>query len=151
MKTMNFKKTAALSLIMTLFFISCKKTDDNLPTEPVPINLTQDQVTLVGSENSFAFDIFNKVLKSAGPGTNVIISPMSVSYALSMTVNGAKGATLDSISKALKLNGITPESLNISYRDLTKALLSVDQRVLISIANSVWIRDNFVVKQDFID
>lgn len=151
MKTLNFKKTAALLMIMTLFFISCKKNDDNLPTEPVPINLTQDQVTIVGSENSFAFDIFSKVLNSAGPGTNVIISPMSVSYALSMTVNGANSTTRDSIIKALKLNGITPESLNISYRDLTKALLSVDKRVLISIANSVWIRDNFVVKQDFID
>lgn len=151
MKTLNLKKAAALSVILTLFSVSCSKTDDSLPTEPVPINLTRDQISLVESENTFAFDIFNQVLKSAATGANIIISPLSVSYALSMTVNGANGTTRDSIIKALRLNGITPDALNNSYKDLTKALLAVDKRVLMSIANSVWIREDFNVKPGFTD
>jgi serpin B len=52
---------------------------------------------------------------------------------------------------ALRVNGLTPEIINNSYKDLTKALLSVDKRVLISIANSVWTKNNFVVKKPFSD
>ncbi|MFZ0281397.1 MAG: serpin family protein, partial [Bacteroidales bacterium] len=143
-------KAAAISFIIPLFFAACSKTDDNLPTEPVPIDLTQQQISLIESENSFAFDIFNKVI-GAGAGDNVIISPLSISIALSMTVNGAGGATRDSILKALRVNGITPEVINSSYKDLRQALLSVDSRVLISIANSVWTENDFTVKQNFID
>lgn len=130
---------------------SCSKTEENLPTEPVPINLTQEQVSLIESENSFAFDIFSRVLKDAQTGENVIISPLSISYALSMTVNGATGETRDSILKALRVAGITPGELNNSYKNLTQALLSVDKRINMKIANSVWTENDFVVKQAFID
>ena len=140
------------SLTIPSIFMSCSKTnDDNLPTEPVPIDLTADQISLIESENSFAFDIFREVMKSAGESENVIISPLSISYALSMTLNGADGATRDSMLKALRVNGITPDAINNSYKNLTEALLSVDKRVLMSIANSVWTENDFVVKQPFID
>ncbi len=131
--------------------MSCSKSEEELPNEPVPINLTQDQITLIESGNSFAFDIFMKVLGSAGENENVMISPLSISYALSMTLNGADGATRDSMLKALRMNGITPDEINDSYKNLTGALLSVDKRVLISIANSVWVEKNFTVKKSFTD
>jgi serine protease inhibitor len=151
MKNKIYRTLAAILIVIPMSFTSCNKDDEILPTEPVPINLTGDQLALVESGNSFAFDIFTKVLKSAGEGENVMISPLSISYALSMTLNGADGATRDSIIKALRLNGITMDALNTSFKDLTSALLSVDQRVLMSIANSVWTEKDFVVKQSFIE
>jgi serine protease inhibitor len=51
--------------------------------------------------------------------------------------------------KALRVNSLTPEIINTSYRDLSASLLSVDKRVLISIANSVWSEKNFEVKIPF--
>ena len=151
MKTRITRSSAAIFIIISLFAMSCSKTDDDLPTEPVPIELTQDQISLIESGNSFAFDIFRQVLESTGENENVMISPMSISYALSMTLNGATGATYDAILEALRLSGITSESINNSYKNLTKALLSVDKRVLMSIANSVWTENDFVVKQAFIN
>jgi serpin B len=68
-----------------------------------------------------------------------------------MTLNGANGATRDSMVNTLKLNGLTPEIINNSYKDLSSALLNIDSRVLISIANSVWSEKNFVVKKTFAD
>jgi len=68
-----------------------------------------------------------------------------------MTVNGANGATRDSMLATLRMNGLTPEIINNSYKDLTAALLVVDQRVLITVANSVWIENNFVAKKTFTD
>jgi len=66
-------------------------------------------------------------------------------------MNGASGATRDSILKALRLEGSAPDSINSSYKSLTGSLLTVDKRVLISIANSVWTEKDFPAKQAFID
>jgi serpin B len=152
MKTRILNPCFVVSLVISFSLISCEKTsDNNLPGEPVPINLSLKQVSLIESGNSFAFDIFKEVLKSTPDSKNVIISPLSISYALSMTLNGAGGATRDSMIKTLRLRNITLDELNQSYKDLTAALLSVDPRVLISIANSVWVEKNFVVKKPFTD
>jgi serpin B len=142
--------TAAFSILFALSGCT-EKPDELLPTGPVTIELTSDQVKLVESGNSFSFDIFRNILEKAPGTTNMLISPLSISYALSMTLNGANGETRDSILHTLRLNNLTPEEINKSAGKLTKALLSVDKRVLIDIANSVWIEDNFAVKQSFLD
>jgi serine protease inhibitor len=149
----NIPKTVLIfTAIIPLSFLQCSKNNDELlPTKPVPINLTTEQVAIVESGNSFAFDIFRKVVENAGESENIIISPLSISYALSMTLNGANSTTRDAMLEALRIIGVTPEEINASYKDLTKALLSVDKRVLMQIANSVWTENDFNVKQSFID
>ena len=151
---MKFKKIIQLPVVFLLFAVavmSCSKNEDALPTEPVTIDLTQDQIALIESGNEFAFDIFRRVLAGSGTNENIMISPLSISYALSMALNGAAGETHDAMMEALRINGITNDVLNNSYRELTKALLSVDKRVLMSIANSVWTENDFLVKKAFID
>jgi serpin B len=68
-----------------------------------------------------------------------------------MTLNGAAGSTREAMLEALRVNGLSPEIINNSYKALSEALLSVDKRVLISIANSVWTEKKFVVKKPFTD
>jgi serine protease inhibitor len=148
----NIITSALIFLSIPFLFMECSKTPDEiLPTEPVEIELTSEQVALVDSENSFAFDIFGKILENEGGAKNIIISPLSISYALSMTLNGANGTTREAMLEALRVNGITQEQINNSYNKLTEALLSVDKRVIITIANSVWSREDFPVKKSFID
>jgi serine protease inhibitor len=149
----NILKIALIFLIfIPAAFISCKKENDEvLPVDPIPINLSKDQISLIDSENSFAFGIFNKIVEDAEENKNIILSPLSISCALSMTLNGANGTTRDAILETLRLNGISADVINNSYKNLTEDLLSVDKRVLISIANSVWIENNFVVKNPFTD
>jgi serpin B len=151
MKSSITGSISAIFLLFTLSLISCSKNDDALPTKPVPIDLTQDQVALIESANGFAFDIFGQVLKSSNENENVMISPLSISYALSMTVNGAKGDTRDAMLEALRLKGISVDAINSSYKNLTTDLLAVDKQVLMSIANSVWIENDFTVKKSFTD
>ncbi len=149
----HINKSIALFIISIIFlFVSCNKSaDENLPVDPVQIKLTANQLSLISSENQFAFDLFKKITEGSAASENIIISPLSISYALSMTLNGAAGTTREAMLEALRLNGITPENINNSYKDLTEALLSVDKRVLITIANSVWTENNFVVKKPFTD
>ncbi len=152
MKNRSLRTSFFLSLVITLFFSSCNKTtDDNLPKEPVPINITAEQQSLISSENTFAFDLFKRILENTSESENIIISPLSISAALSMTLNGASGSTRDAMLEALRVSDLTPEIINNSYKDLSEALLKVDKRVLISIANSVWAEKNFEVKVPFKD
>lgn len=139
-------------VVLPLFLFSCKKDQvEQVPLEPVKIDLTSDQITLIDSGNSFAFDLFRKTAQDADKSENIIISPLSISVALSMTMNGADGATRDAMAEALRANGLSSEDINSSYKKLTETLLSVDKRVLINIANSVWTEQRFPVKKQFTD
>jgi serpin B len=152
MKKLDLNTKILLLFSVLLIFISCKKEPSSvLPVDPVPIDLTANQVTLVTSENTFALDIFKKVIENSSETENIIISPLSISSALSMTLNGANGSTHDAILDALRMKGLTSDAINSSYKDLTSALLGIDKRVQISIANSVWTANNFVVKKPFIN
>ncbi|OFY60642.1 MAG: hypothetical protein A2V50_05780 [Bacteroidetes bacterium RBG_19FT_COMBO_42_10] len=151
MKNNIIASVLVLSSILLLFMKCTKTPDEDLPKEPVEIELTTKQIALIESENSFAFDIFREVAENEGSSQNIIISPLSISCALSMTLNGADGTTRDAMLTALRMNGITPEEINSSYKDLTEALLTVDKRVLMTIANSVWTEDRITPKQTFID
>lgn len=152
MKTTIKRSFAGSFIIVSLLLFSCSKDNTEIvPVEPVTINLTSNQIALIESENSFAFDIFEKTYANTPASKNIIVSPLSISFALSMTLNGATGATRDAMLEALRVNGLTPEIINSSYKSLSEALLSVDKRVNISIANSVWTENNFVVKKPFTD
>ncbi|HDZ41159.1 MAG TPA: serpin family protein [Bacteroidetes bacterium] len=130
---------------------SCEKNNpDNLPDEPIPIELTVSQKELVRADNAFGFDIFRLIMQDTDD-ENVMISPLSISYALSMTLNGANGVTRDSMMKALRYYNISLEEINNSYKDLTDKLMKVDKRVISEIANSVWVEERLRVKQAFMD
>jgi len=131
---------------------SCSKADDeDLPTEPVQIDLSASQISLVNSGNSFAFDLFRSVLAESSEDENVIISPLSVSVALSMALNGASGQTHEDMLATLGVSGLSDDEINQAYRDLVKALLEVDRRVNMQIANSVWVEQTFTPYKTFID
>lgn len=114
------KPLIILSLSLALINNSCnKKADEAIIADPVPINLTSEQTRLIESENKFAFDIFIETLKSSELSKNIIISPLSISVALSMTLNGANGSTREAMLEALRIKGISTDIINNSYKNLT--------------------------------
>ena len=126
----NILRTFLVSLIVIpSLYMRCSKIPEDLPKDPVPIDLNATQTALVESGNTFAYDIFRLILENSDESQNIIISPLSISYALSMTVNGADGATRDAMLNALRVKGITPEEINAPYKDLTEALLSSASRI----------------------
>jgi len=146
MKTMKF-----IIPVITILFLcySCEKT--KIEPEPTEINLTQKGKILVEADNLFGINLFKEVLNAEEPEENVMISPLSVSLALAMTYNGADGDTKEAMEKTLELNGLTVDEINENYKMLIDALASVDPKVLMSIANSIWYKQTFKVEQDFID
>ncbi len=150
MKSNFLSSVLLISAILCLSAVSCSKTtDQNLPSDPVAIPLTTEQVSLISSENTFAFDLFREVLAGSKDTDNIIISPFSISTALSMTVNGAAGNTKDAILAALRAGSLSSDAINTGYGDLSPALLEADQRVKMTIANSMWTEKNFSIKEPF--
>lgn len=72
-------------------------------------------------------------------GSNVMVSPLSVSIALAMTANGAKGQTKEEMEKLLG-GTMTIDELNEYYASWL-TLLNTEFNSL-SAANSVWMRDD---------
>jgi serpin B len=122
-----------------------------LPVDPVEIELTLKQKEVVASANRFAFDLFKPVVAGEESGTNIMISPFSITSALSMTLNGAAGGTFDAVRSALRYDGKTLEEVNDAYRKLVSEIIPIDERVMLEVANSIWVEKTFPVKKDFVD
>ncbi|MHC1730589.1 MAG: serpin family protein [Bacteroidales bacterium] len=148
-----FFSTAILVISVTAGqMTSCdKQAEKILPSDPVEIELTMKQREVVASANSFAFDLFKPVVAGEAAGTNIMISPFSVTSALSMTLNGAAGGTFDAVKSALRYDNMSIEEINDTYRKLVTEMIPVDERVVMEIANSVWAENQFPVKKEFID
>lgn len=150
-------KPNKIFFLLTLFFLlisysACEKQKtEELPGDPVPIELSQLEISLSTSSNQFSFDIFKLIVESEAETENLMISPISISYALSMTLNGAAGDTREAMMEALRLNNITLEEINNSYKSLSNKITDIDKRVVMNIANSVWVEDRLIVKETFID
>jgi serpin B len=135
---------------MILLFQACSDKSAEPPvTQPIPDrSLSQAEIELAGCSNAFGFKLFKKVV-AAESEPNVFISPLSVSLALGMTLNGARGATYDSMQAALELAGMSIEKINKNYRGLIDFLSTLDPEVRFCIANSIWARLGFPVRQEF--
>jgi serpin B len=105
-----------------------------------PTNPTADQQAAAAD---FALRLFRASNES---GRNTLISPLSVSIALSMTANGARGETLAQMEQTL---GMSLDELNAYYLAYRQEL---ENSEVLRLANSIWFtnRDHFTVNRDFL-
>src|SRR6056297_2264841 len=110
---------------------SCQK--DDKPDGNKIIDLDEKSAQLVEADNAFGLELFQEIREKSDE-ENLMISPLSVSVALAMAYNGADGDTKTEMEETLKLNGLTTEQINASYKKLIDALQSLDEDVVFEIA-----------------
>ena len=101
-----------------------------------------------GSYDNFTAELLKKCFDGK---SNTLISPLSVSSALTMTANGAEGQTKDEMEKVLG-NGISLDELNKYLSSFNDSLTSGEGFKLKN-ANSIWFRDEenrLTVEKDFL-
>lgn len=135
--------------LLFLSFFSCSK-NNSAPTIKKVIELDEKSAQLIEADNAFGFEIFQKI-RNESPEKNIMISPLSISLALAMAYNGADGNTKTEMAQAMKLNGLTPEQINNSYKMLVAALQSLDEDVVFEIADAIFHEKTFSVKDDFLN
>ena len=140
-------KTQITRIALAALLAGCSSTVVNdEPARP----LSRVEASIVEADNTFGLKLL-RTLNSSNSDSNLFISPLSISMALGMTLNGAVGPTRDSMERTLALNGLTSTEINEAYRNLKSLLTGLDPLVKFSIANSIWYREGLPVERDFIN
>ena len=101
------------------------------------VSSTPPDPRLIKADNDFAFRLYREIAKKDS-GKNIFISPVSIALALQMTYNGATGTVAQGMAKALGLEEISLEDLNLANARLFSMLESPSRGVELNIANSAW-------------
>ncbi len=119
-------KKLSLIVISILIFSSAKSQDFNKQVE---------------KNNQFCFDLFNYVNVE---DDNLFLSPFSVSAALAMTYEGAKGKTRKEMSKVMYFPD-NNEKLNNDFQSIIEKTQSSkdSKKYTFNIANSLWAQKDF--------
>lgn len=136
------------SASLLLAFPSCEK-NDPVPDQPGVLELTEKSAKILDAGQKFSFELFREVYKLSSL-ENMMISSLSVSYALGMTYNGSAGDTQDAFRDVLHYDDLDDQGINESYKDLMGQLVKLDKQVEFSIANSIWYKTGYPVLEDFI-
>jgi serine protease inhibitor len=137
---------APIAALLLMAGCSSMTEPDKIPTRP----LTKAETDIVDASSEFGYNLLRQV-NLEDRDKNVFISPLSVSMALGMTMNGASGATLDSMRQTLAFAGLTEHEINSSYHTLMNLLRGIDPSIKFQIANSIWAREGFMVERPFAD
>ena len=97
--------------------------------------------------SDFSQELFRQALAAEDVDCeNIVISPLSAYYALAMVALGAGGRTLEEFAYVL---GQEPSTLAPELAELATSLMDVSGSTLLTVAGSVWIRDDFTIHPEF--
>jgi len=136
--------------LLVIGLASCKKSGVNPKPGGKNLVIAADEVPEITADNAFAIRLFKSVDSTNTGGANLFISPLSVSFALGMTSNGANSATLTAFKKTLNFAGLSQSQINDYYNNLITNLPQLDPNTTLDIANSIWYRQGFSVLPQFL-
>lgn len=135
---------------------ACSSSVDPQPSQPhaarteLPRPLSAGEQTVIAASNAFSFALW-KSINSAQKDSNVFVSPLSVSFALGMTMNGAAGTTFDEMRSALRFGNASLGSIDSGYKSLIGMLTSLDPSTTMKIANAIFYRSDYPFNQSFLN
>ncbi|CAM3850660.1 serpin family protein [Alkalicoccus chagannorensis] len=96
---------------------------------------------------NFGWDLFEETLEEEENG---LVSPISISTALSMTMAGADGDTREEMAEVLALHDVDEEDIHASFQAWMHVLEEADPDTELSIANSIWKEEEYPFEDAFI-
>jgi len=143
------KTALAVVLIMTFLLAGCtmgRSAYAFIPSDATHIELGDPVILDI---NDLGFDILKMINRADTEGRNMIISPVSLSTALSVLNNGAAGTTRDQINGLINTRGVSQDEYNSKYRDLISSFYN-RKDVTILPANSQWVNREYRLKDSFV-
>jgi serpin B len=137
------------ALLAAIAMTSCRS-DGPTASKADPRQLTVQEQLVVNANQRFGLRLLARLAQDA-PAENLMISPLSVSMALGMTLNGAAGTTYTEMRNTLGFDEIGRAEIDQAYRGLLEQLRLRDPEVTFTIVNSIWHRDEFPVRAAFLE
>src|SRR3989344_4958399 len=120
------------------------------PTQPPSTDDTGSTNTRIqevaNANNKFAFDLYSELDKSEKG--NIFYSPYSISAALAMTYEGAKGQTADEMKSVFHF----PESniLRSNFAAIYNEINKKDKPYKLSTGNALWAQQNYKFLEEYL-
>jgi len=105
----------------------------------------EDLSSVVNANNQFAFELYSKYKSKDG---NIFFSPYSISSAIAMTYEGAKGKTADEIQSVFhfpKDDSLRRES----FLKINTLINKKDKKYKLSTANALWAQKDYPFLKDY--
>lgn len=119
--------------------------DKNKENPRKEITLSRTEQELANQCNDFAFRLLNTTNEALSQDEQIVLSPLSASFALSMVANGANGNTLNEILTTLGFKDFSINDMNGYNQKLIEELSELDKTSILETANSVWVDKSFSV------
>lgn len=115
------------------------RTDDTGTTQ-------QGVQTVANANNKFAFDLYSELDKSESG--NIFYSPYSISAALAMTYEGARGQTAEEIKSVFHFpeNNVLRPNFAAIYNEINKK----DKPYKLSTGNALWVQQNYKLLDEYL-
>ncbi len=147
---MNARLRLLALIILGCCFWGCRNSSGPSDVQNPVRDLNGLEKQVVSADNSFGISLFNRINQTE-TGKNVIVSPLSVSMAFGMALNGADGSTKTAIQNTLGYQGFSDQDINQSYRNIIDIFTQLDPKVQFQIANSIWYRTGLQVESTFVN
>ena len=138
------------AIALTLFFSSCTKNTAEVTPENKQLMLTAKEQRKVLTDNSVGLRMMVALSQKTKEGENLFFSPLSISSALAMLSNGAKGETYQQIRNTLGFENLSLSEINAYYKKTMQRLPLLDNNTKINVANSVWYSAGLAVGPAFL-
>ena len=137
----NIHKIIFAAIVLSFLLISCKTTpnvDDS--------GATVDGVnSVINANNQFALELYSKYKSDEG---NIFFSPYSISTALAMTYEGAKGKTADEMQSVFHF----PKDASVrqpAFASIYNTLNEGSSDYTLKTANALWAQKDYQFLQDY--
>ena len=116
------------------------------PPQADDVGSTQSGIQqVVNANNQFAFDLYSELDKSEN--SNIFYSPYSISTALAITYEGAKGQTADEMKSVFHFpeSNILRPNFAAIYNDINQGNKAYELRT----GNALWVQNEFPFLEDY--
>lgn len=132
-----------LVMLVLVFLVGCQNDTPNVDDTLATLEGVEK---IVYANNQFAFDLYNEV----NSDENVFFSPYSITTALAMTYEGARGTTAEEMQSVFRFPEDDIERRS-SYASLFNEINSGSKDYKLHTANSLWGQKDYPFLQDYLD
>merc|ERR1711860_116551 len=148
-QTTTMRKTTS-SVLLTAWLGSVISVPVKLSEEESRLSLSPKKV-LADSVQSISNNVFVSLVRSESPSSNVIISPVSIHFALSLLYHGAEGRAREQLSQFMKFDSINEDNVKRAAQSLLQSYGNKRTQLneTIEMANALFADEELEINRDF--
>lgn len=147
---MKTKYLIPVIVLFSLIISACTQlspSDNGIPAVDNTYSTQEGIMQVVNANNQFAFEIYEELEKTE-KGKNIFYSPYSISSALAMTNEGAKGQTEEEINSVFHFP--EKETLRPNFAAIYKNINEGSSEYELKTGNALWVQEDYPFNEEYL-